>query len=173
VFILSCSVAGAFGQIAPLKVTVNRVTGPEHPKTGFSNRVTFKHETHLHIIVENTTGRALEGIETSWVYVLDHVPVMKQHGNVKMNEIGTGFVTGNKTIALRPAGRMEFDTESVELTRERSESGVLNEQTMRGYQFRVAVQGKTVFEETKPPSIEKLVVEFLQEQGKEAGSDVP
>lgn len=137
--------SSAWAQTAPLRVTAKPITGVPGAVRGSAG----SREAKLRVSLQSLSAKPLEGVETRWTFVVEDDSFAPPYRT---------FADGSKTVDLKALGRVEFDTEIVEVSRERYGP------KLKGYWVQVTCEGKTVFEEHNPESVRK----YLEQRRKDA-----
>ena len=129
-----------WAQNTPFRVKVARASGASDMATGAK-------QVKLHVTLENLTNKAIESIDVKWSYVTE----------TGSYTIVRHFIDGQKTVDLKGMGKLEFDTDAVDI--QASSYGP----RLRGHWIKVVYNEKTIFEEFNPQSVQKYIEPHLKE----------
>ena len=138
-----------WAQTAPFKVSVARVSGAAAVSGG-------SRDAKLRVELQNMSSKALEGIHVEWTFVVEDDSYSSVHRT---------FSDGDKTVDLKALATMKFDTDAVELARQRYGP------KLRGHWAKVSYGGKTIFEEYNPQTVKKYVEQHQKSADKEGSAE--
>jgi hypothetical protein len=123
------------------------------PKTGESDSgKNATREARLRVDLQNISSKPSDPVWVEWTYVVEESEP-KPH---------KAYTHGSKTVDLKAAEHKIFETDGIEVSRRDNHP----KNSWIGYQIRISVGGKMIFEDFNPLTVKRMIEQNQKDQDK-------